>query len=194
VSQPFDLAFIFNREGWLRQNGISTNNDGSTNNLMDFYTYTRDVFIKRLPYFYLAYQVWGLLSGLILYYLVFRVASGIIVSDGQTNDYYNSGFVVFMTLIVFHHMLMWTETKNFTICEFTIYPITALFFILTINSSNNGPGVDNPYKENQWSMILISPVTYLTSFIGAFIILMPRFIHRTFDEVIFHPEFTKIKA
>jgi hypothetical protein len=43
--QKLTLDTIFNKDEWLKTNGISTNLDGSTNNLTDYYRYTRDYWI-----------------------------------------------------------------------------------------------------------------------------------------------------
>jgi len=39
------LENLFSRDEWIENNGISVNEDGSTNNLTDYYRYTRDSWI-----------------------------------------------------------------------------------------------------------------------------------------------------
>jgi hypothetical protein len=55
-------------------------------------------------------MIWGFLSGVVLYYISFNATSNIINESGATNDYWNTGVVVFFTLIVFHHWLVFKET------------------------------------------------------------------------------------
>ena len=45
-SQPFTLENLFNVNAWLSKNRISTNQDGSTNNITAYFTWVRDTFIK----------------------------------------------------------------------------------------------------------------------------------------------------
>jgi magnesium-transporting ATPase (P-type) len=136
--QPFGLLSVFNREDWLSQNGISTNSDGSTNNLTDYFQWVRDTWVKNLPYYYAVNMLWGFLCGFILFFFTFYSMSGIILSNGYTNDYWNTGFVVFFTLITTHHMLMWSETRNFNWFVVSFYLLTALLFRSAIKLSDGG--------------------------------------------------------
>jgi hypothetical protein len=83
-------------------------------------------------------MIWGFLCGLILFYFSFYGMGGIILSNGWTNDYWNTGFVVFFTLILAHHMFVWTEARNINSWVIGNYVLTALWFPITIWLSDNG--------------------------------------------------------
>ena len=77
-------------------------------------------------------MLWGFISGLVLYYFSFGATSGIILKSGMTNDYWNTGLVVFFTLILVHHMTVLSETRNFSRIEAINYSIAMLFMVVTI--------------------------------------------------------------
>lgn len=186
------MEAIFGRDDWIAKNGISVNSDGSTNNLADFFVYTRDSWIKSMPKIYVANLIWGILCGVILYYITFYSCTGIISKQGYVNDYWNTGVVIFFTLIATHHVLVWTETRNHTAYTSAWYIGCIILFYLAISGSDKL--VTSSYYKNQFSMVLGSPLTWLTIIIQTFILVMPRYLWRTFDGIVFHPEFTKIKA
>ena len=80
--QPLSLTSLFNRDSWLASNGISTNSDGSTNNLTDYFVYVRDSWIKNITIYFVANMAWGFLCGLVLFYFSFYAMSGIILKNG----------------------------------------------------------------------------------------------------------------
>ena len=77
-SQPFTLENLFNLNAWLSKNRISTNSDGSTNNVTAYFTWVRDTFTKQVPFFFVTNLIWGFLSGIVLYYIGFNATSNII--------------------------------------------------------------------------------------------------------------------
>jgi hypothetical protein len=118
--------------------------------------------------------------------------SGIILETGQTNDYWNTGSVIFFSIITTHHFIIWSETRNHTWQTFWLYVYTFYRFLLTIQWNNNL--VSSEYYKSQTSVLLQSPLTYLVVLLLTFVIVMPRFIWKTLDALVFHPEFTKIKG
>lgn len=127
-----------------------------------------------------------------MYYITFYSVSNVINSSGHVNDYWNTGVVLFFTLIATHHALIWTETRNHTWYTIAWYLLTLIMVYLAISGSDKLKS--SSYYKNQFSVVLDSPLTWLVVLIQAFINVLPRFLFRTLDGVVFHPEFTKIKA
>ena len=84
------------------------------------------------------------------------------------------------------------ETKDLSVYITPLYltSFSMLFLVIWMNDSFS----KSYYQGNQWSMILKSPITYLEIIIQSFIIYVPRYIHKNLQDIVWHPEFTKIKG
>jgi hypothetical protein len=80
--QTLSLDTLFNREDWIAKNGISVNDDGSTNNLTDYYRYCRDSWIQTLIPQFIAWTIWGFVIGAMMYWFTYNQMGGVISSEG----------------------------------------------------------------------------------------------------------------
>jgi hypothetical protein len=126
-------------------------------------------------------MAWGFLSGVILYFFCFGAASGIISESGITNDYWNSGMLLFFTLIVTHHCVIFGETRQYTVKTVIMYVESMAFMLLTIWLCDSGKNPRNVYFKDQFSIMLKSPLFYLTSGITAFVLVIPRYLMRKYE-------------
>jgi magnesium-transporting ATPase (P-type) len=157
--QAFSIDAIFGREEWIKKNGISTNEDGSTNNITAFYHYCRDSWIKSMNFQFVFYTIWGFVVGAMMYYFSFGLMDGPISAAGQTNDYWNSGIVLLFVQVLYHHLLCLSESRQWNSFLLFFYALSFSMFFLVMNMNDNfGKSV---YQENQWSMLMSSPLTYL---------------------------------
>jgi hypothetical protein len=192
VGQPLTLDNLFGRDEWIAKNGISVNEDGSTNNLTDYYRYCRDTWIKSLDVQFFAWTAWGFVCGAFVYYSTYFTMGGPISTAGQTNDYWNSGVVIYSTMVFCHHVMVFCETFHWNAYIVPAYLFSFGLFFLVINMNENFQ--KSVYQGNQWSMIFASPLTYLTVVMHTIFIYGPRYLIKTISHIVWYPEFTKIKG
>lgn len=111
------------------------NNDGSTNNLTDYYRYTRDSWIPTLNKQFVFYTVYGLAIGAMMYFFTYEGMSGPISRDGRTNDYWNAGVVIYFVNVVSHHIMIFAETRDLNLYTVPFYTISfgLLFLVAWMN-------------------------------------------------------------
>jgi len=183
---------LFNRDEWIKENGISVNSDGSTNNHTDYYAWCRDFWIGTLFLQFFIYIGWAILISSMMYYLSFYSLCGPFNESGMILDFLNTGVIPFYVNIVAHHVMCLAETRNHTWFSTGWYILSICLFLLTIWF--NDVFEPSMYFGMQFSVIIKSPVTWFHVIIQSAIIYLPRYIYKVLQHVVFHPEFTKIKG
>ena len=104
-----------NRTAYLTERGISTNNDGSTNNLPEYFWYQRECYSKKMDWYFGLFFVWAYVGGALMYYISFGTLHGVTgVQDGVVNDYWNSAVGVYATLCYVYHFYTFFEFRSFS--------------------------------------------------------------------------------
>jgi len=168
------------------------NDDGSTNNLTDYFQFIRDTWLRTFRLQFILYTIWGFIVGLMMYFLTFHSLSGIIYKDGQINDYWNSGVAVYLINFLGHHLMITVETKNHTWFTSAFYLLSFNCMWLVIHWNDNFS--QSVYQGNQWSMIFSCPRMYLAVFLQIIVIYAPRYIIRNLMHIVYYPEFSKVKG
>jgi hypothetical protein len=127
-----------------------------------------------------------------MYFLTYGGMGGPISSDGQTNDYWNAGVVIYFVDVISHHIMIFAETRDWNPMIMSFYTCSFALLFLVVQFNEVFPM--SVYRGNQWSMILASPITWLMIIIQCFVIYGPRYVIKNLSDVVWHPEFAKIKG
>lgn len=182
---------IFDRKTKLSLKGVSVNSDGSTNNLPDYIHHSRTVISKSVIFYYVASLIWAYFCGFFCYTLQVNAMKFIIGSDGKTNDYWGIGTNMLFANIISHHLMILIETRHINILVVIWYAIS--FGTLFVNIWLNDTLVDE-YYMTQWSIMLCSPLFYLTLILEVFVIVLPRLMQLCLHHIVVYPEFAKVRG
>ena len=172
------------------------NSDGSTSNLSQYIYYCRSTLSRSFKIQYVGYLIWSYLAGVFSYYVAMICFGDIMGADGKVNNLYNGAINAYIANIVAHHIQVVIETNNFSIYILISYLLSMSLLIVGIHNSDGliTETYVGYYYKNQWSVLMTSPLFYLSLIIQVFVIVLPNIINRCFESAIFHPEFSKIKA
>ena len=168
------------------------NADGSTNNMCQYYWYCRDSLMNSLWYLYPAMLVWTYISGILVYYISMHGFGHIVNSDGHVNNYWNVGATIILTDVMAVHVIIFSQTKNYTVFNGGFYAFS--FAMWFVNISLNNISDWDVFYENQWSIMLGSPLFWFVLIIQCTVVSFPWIVDKILKDVILHPEFTKIKG
>ena len=84
------------------------------------------------------------------------------------------------------------EFKNITWYVLATAIVQFVLIIIIINSNDKLPRSD--YFGVQWSLVCSSPIMLMTIFLLTFIAVMPRFIYLSLHQIVWFPEYAKIKG
>ena len=127
-----------------------------------------------------------------MFYLTYHSAYGPMNKDGTISDLKNIGVIIFFVNVLSHHLIVVMETRNHTYMTCIFYGVSLGFLVITI-------WFDDIFKPSvyfglQFSYVLSSPKTYLLVIIQCFVIYLPRLVIRNLNDVVFYPQFSKIKG
>ena len=183
---------MWQREEVLKEKGVSTNSDGSTNNLAHYYWYCRDTVSNSFLLYMFLQIVWAWIAGFLTYWIAVNAFGDIINRDGETNDYANTALICVYINCLTHYLLIWMETKNWTYYNVILSVIGLALFMPIMTFLNNRRQLIS-YSNMQFSLFLGSPLFWFTLFPSLFITVLPRWLERVHEHLFRHPEFTLIK-
>ena len=114
-------------------------------------------------------------------------------SNGHVSDFSNAGALACIANMTMQQVQSVIETNNHTWLLHALYFLSILGIILNI-SCNDMVDIHSHYYRSQWSVMMASPLFYLTMFICIFVSVLPRYIHIILQKIWYHPEFTKINS
>jgi hypothetical protein len=122
---------------FMRERGISTNEDGSTNNLAEYFWYTRDCVSSKMKHIFAFYYFWAFIGGGIVYLISYISMDNINSPDGRIEGYWNTGTSVFTTCVIVYHVQTLQEYRCYNFPAFLTWTTSFLMFIpLTVAVSN----------------------------------------------------------
>ena len=70
-----------------------------------------------------------------MYFLTFASMSGPISAEGQTNDYWNAAVVIYFVNVISHHVMIFSETKDYNVYNVPLYATSLgmLFLVVWMN-------------------------------------------------------------
>jgi magnesium-transporting ATPase (P-type) len=148
---------LWDQDVSVSRNGGDKGCDESTlkYKMYERYAYTRDLLSKqKFIRLVIAYDIYGLIVGVITYYVYF-FADGVINVDGQTMGTYAYGVFGTLVCVAIHHLQMGGNTKNWT-------PILAFFFcasvgLTLVTCQLTDMGKDSNVRGSIWSILFKSP-------------------------------------
>jgi magnesium-transporting ATPase (P-type) len=182
-------TYIGDREAQLQARGIKANKDGSTNLMPEYFEHCRSkkAFLTKI----MTHVVLCFIFGVIVFYISQITLSGIVNAEGSTMDALNVFLNCMFVFTIAWHALLIMETWNWTGCTLFWFLFSAGMTPLTIWLEDSTPGSD--YSHAQWTIVLRSPLYWLTMLLCAFIIAAPRYVQIVYQYVIGNPELTMIK-
>lgn len=182
----------FCKEEYLAQIGVPVNPDGSTSNISQCYEYVRDQIATQFKTYYLFYFWWAMISSLLTYLIAAYTMNGIMGSNGQTNDVWNSGVSLVIALILTYHLTVCLEARSFNLLVvfFIVFSLQFLPWTVILNDSVLPYA---PYYGNQGDLFS-QPLFLLVVFLNTCILLLPRFVWVLYTKVVQYPEFSKMKS
>ena len=88
----------------MTDRGISTNVDGSTNNLAEYFWYTRDCLSSKMKHIFAFYYFWAFIGGSFVYLISFISLDNINDPDGKISGYWNTGVSIYTTCVITYHI------------------------------------------------------------------------------------------
>ena len=180
------------REERLRELGVSVNADGSTNNLPEFYWYSRDTRSQSFIHYIMCYVTWALVAGTFTFYSSVYCFGNIINEKGHTNGYWNTLLPMVIVNVIAHHVLIVIETHNFAWFNLVFYSVSMSFLLLVIWACNSF--TTDAYGMNQFSEVMSTPLFWLTLIMQLTVTVAPRYLDKVHEAVFRHPEFTMVKG
>lgn len=168
--------------------------DGTTCNVPEYYWYGRETLTAtaNLDVRFWGWFAWSILVGAFSYFTSVITVGGILGPDGKTNDYWNVGVTVVFVNVTSHHILVLLSTRNFTWFLCLLYFISyAMFMPLTFLLNDLGWN-GSQYDHNQFSVLLSSPLFWISSILQIFIVVSPRWLRKIHEDLVSHPEFSRI--
>jgi hypothetical protein len=132
----WDLKYA-SRLDYMEARGISTNEDGSTNNLAEYFWYCRDCVSSKMKHIFAFYYFWGFFGGGIVYLISFISLNNIFDSEGQTINYWSTGMSIFTTCVLVYHVQTLLEYRCYNFPAVLTWIISLMMFMpLTVMVSD----------------------------------------------------------
>ena len=140
------------------------NSDGSTSNLSQYIYYCRSTLSRSFKIQYVGYLIWSYLAGVFSYYVAMICFGDIMGADGKVNNLYNGAINAYIANVFAHHIQVVIETKNFNIFIVLSYlfSISLMFVSINMNDGFITSTYVGYYYKNQWSVLMVSPLFYLS--------------------------------
>jgi len=186
------LENVLGQQEHFSQMGIRVNQDGSTNNLSDYYAHCRDRGLKRMFSTYAVQQAFGIFA-IALVNIIGLVSFGSIIGeDGTVNDFSNAGVLSFSVMALAFHLIVLSEWRHhdFTITVFNL--ISLCTFPINVWMSDALSSGD--YANTQFSIIFKSPLFYLCLLVSLAIVVLPLHASKAIYHVVQFPEFSNIRT
>lgn len=144
-----------------------------------------------MDYFYVYFYCLAYIAGALMYYIAFYTIEDSVSANGQSNNIWNTGLVIYASFPWIYNLYCLLETKRISFAIIISYVISFMMFMpLCVYLVNSG---DNLYSGTQWEM-LSNPLFNLTLLLLVSIVLLPRVMWLSLEHSFWHPEFTKIKG
>ena len=136
------------------------------------------------------------MSGAFCFFNTFNSFGSIISSNGQVNNVYNSAICVYLSIVLAHHLQVCIETRSFNpgLMFFLLMSFGLVIVVIELNNEFKSGTYIGYYYRNQFNVLLASPLFYVCLLLNVFVICLPNIINRILVDVLFYPEFTKIKG
>ena len=112
--------------------------------------------------------------------------------NGQVNDYYNCLMLIVFCNSTHHHVMIALETWNHTGFS-TFWYLLSYSMIFVTAYFNNDLVPTSDYYQTQFTIVMASPLFWLTSIPIVWVTVLPRYLDTLHEALVRHPEFTKIK-
>jgi len=150
--------------------------------------------IKKAESYFWFYYFWAFLNSWIMYQICVNSFGNIMGKEGYTNDLWNMGVPMCYMMVISHHVQFLMEMKSISYW-LAFFSVLSLLTFMPLNVWMNDAIFRNSfYYGTQFSMIYREPILHLVVFITVFITVLPRFIWLTLQNVVWYPEFAKVKS
>ena len=145
---------------------------------------------------YVSYLAWSILSGAFCFFVTFNTFGSVMGSDGHVNNMYNTAICVYLSIVVAHHVQVCIELRSFNPVSvfFICFSTCLVLLVIFLNNQFKSGTYTGYYYGNQYSVMMASPLFFLCVFLNAFVICLPNALNRIAVDVIFYPEFSKIRG
>lgn len=168
------------------------NEDTSTNNFPEFFWYCRESVSSKSRQVFAFYYVWAFVGGALVYLISFNSLDNIIDPQGRVNGMWDTAVSIYCMVVITYHVQTLIEYRSYNIPGLAFWAVSLLQFMpLTIELANSG---NEAYMHTQWSAVWANPIFILVVLLQVAIISLPRICWLALENVLWHPEFIKIKG